>query len=85
MHLLMLGGKILYGRTMIRIFTLQRNYHVHNCNVHMKGRYDEAPYRAHFLIISIEFLFQRITLTEMDIGWTDLMEYRKPGIRSRGL
>ena len=63
MHLLMLGGKILYGRTMIRIFTLQRNYHVHNCNVHMKGRYDEAPYRAHFLIISIEFLFQRITLT----------------------
>ena len=63
MHLLMLGGKILYGRTMIRIFTLQRNYHVHNCNVHMKGRYDEAPCRAHFLIISIEFLFQRITLT----------------------
>ena len=64
----MLGGKILYGRTMIRIFTLQRNYHVHNCNVHMKGRYDEAPYRAHFLIISIEFLFSKNYTHQWTLG-----------------
>ena len=44
----------------------------------MKGRYDEAPYRAHFLIISIEFLFQRITLANGD--WANKINKKKSHI-----